>query len=399
MNLLKIAERIANSESAGPPVTFLPELCLHRRDSFAECDACFSVCPVNAIRSGKPPQLDMDACAGCLACLPICSVGAYRGDDALRELLQAVACLDVSHVELLCAQRFYDQPADDKASQGPATSTAIEINGCLASLGVGSYLALLSYGVERIDVRTDACVRSCPWADLRHQIETHVKQVQVWLAIWQRSEIVSLSSNMEDEWASRPLHKAGAPRISRRDLLRGVGRNESATDEPPIPDSKQPFHERLRLLRALRKWPTPEPSQMQKTVPCEAGFSMMHVDASCSACGVCTRACPTSALELEREDGQFTLTFFPRACIGCNICVHLCPEEAITAHPHVHFDDVFSRDGAICLRSGHVAICARCRAPFVPAELESKYCPPCDFRRKNPFGAQMPPGLRRKQQA
>ena len=47
------------------------------------------------------------------------------------------------------------------------------------------------------------------------------------------------------------------------------------------------------------------------------------------------------------------------------------------------------------LQQGAVARCQRCRAPY-PAATGSDFCAICDFRRKNPFGSVIPPGLQRR---
>lgn len=396
MNLLKVAEKLANGDSGGLIVSLNSDSCLHQRDIFSDCDRCHAICPVGAIKAGKPPRLEVESCAACMACLPVCPVGAFAGDDAVQDLLRCAARLDNRQVEILCTHGA----RLETAGYGTPDTVAIEISGCLAGLGVGGCLALLAQGVERIYVRTNACA-DCPWSALSAQVESQVLQAQRWLEAWERCETVVLVPDVDKAWPTRPLYKSSAPPVSRRDLLRGFGHKETHSDSIPVPDGKFPLRERLRLLTALQQWPTPEDLNLgdaDRRFLNEAGFCVLTIDNTCSACGACARACAAGALQMEMEDGQFRLTFVPEACIGCDICVHICLEQAIYSEHLPPLGEVFGQEEVLIVHAGRYLSCSRCRAPFVPAEPESRICPLCEFRRKHPFGAQAPAGLLRRKQ-
>ena len=56
------------------------------------------------------------------------------------------------------------------------------------------------------------------------------------------------------------------------------------------------------------------------------------------------------------------------------------------------FARIFSQENVI-LRAGGLIKCKKCGAPTV-ALPGVELCPPCEFRRLNPFGSMLPPGLK-----
>jgi len=145
MNLISAAERLAAINHS--TVSFSQDLCLHSLVKFSTCEACFNLCPVDAIQPGKPPSLDNDKCQTCLACLPACPVGAYKAVDPVPPLLNCVTRANVKSIELICEAH----PAADHGP--PRSELAIRTRGCLASLGTGIYLVLLAMGMENIFIR------------------------------------------------------------------------------------------------------------------------------------------------------------------------------------------------------------------------------------------------------
>jgi ferredoxin len=49
------------------------------------------------------------------------------------------------------------------------------------------------------------------------------------------------------------------------------------------------------------------------------GFVRLAANESCTACGICSRVCPTRALRLEVADDRFELTFDSGACADCRL--------------------------------------------------------------------------------
>ena len=53
---------------------------------------------------------------------------------------------------------------------------------------------------------------------------------------------------------------------------------------------------------------------------------------TCTVCGICVAACPTSAIRILQTQGiaQFHLDW--RRCACCSICIWVCPVQALGAH-------------------------------------------------------------------
>jgi len=169
VNLLAVADHLASLEWSSPSLD--SKRCLHALDKYSACEACFGVCPSNAIGAGKPPTLNAAKCEGCLACLATCPAGAFTGDDAVPALLNAAARSEAQILELVCGLYIANETGS------PEAGVAIRVRGCLAGIGVGAYLALIALGKTRVIVRSDACAQ-CRFASLQPRIEAQLDDAE-----------------------------------------------------------------------------------------------------------------------------------------------------------------------------------------------------------------------------
>ena len=390
MNLLSAAERLAALDRSS--VTLNTGSCLHTVDKYSTCQACDSICPADAIRSGKPPHLEADKCQACLACLQVCPTGAFQADDTIPDLLNCAARLETESLELLC--EHIPQPEKGLKEDGGA----IRIKGCLVGIGVGGYLALLALGLEEVIVRQDAC-SGCPWGEVKAQIEAQVASAQKLLSAWKREEALRLGGPLEKPALfNRPVWEAGNPPLSRRDLFRLATRQGQlaaarvlSADHPS--SGKHASRQRLRMLAAIAHFP--ETTGSSRSLLLEGlGFAVLTISEECTACGVCARVCPTGALQFTgQEDLHYQLDFDPKICIGCGACRVGCGPQAIEMQAKPTFEQVFGSQSPVNLIAGDLAHCERCQSPYA-ARPGSRLCPPCEFRQKNPFGSFLPPGSR-----
>ncbi len=384
MSVLNAAELLAAIDRS--TIQLDPARCLHFRDRHATCEACFGICPAEAITRGKLPSLDADKCEGCLACLTVCPSGAYHADDAVAPLLNSVCHVEGDTLELLCTKN----PQPEKGLS--KTSVGIRVKGCLAGLGTGAYLALAAFGVAHIAVRTEAC-GGCKWAALQPLIEDQIKRAQHFLEAWGKSESIACLSEAH-EMVERPWWDAENPPLSRRELFRMMTRQgqiamacaiengEHATDQ-------RPGRDRLRTLAAVAHLPPPE--AIGSIDLNELGFASKRVSEACTACGACARACPTGALTFEKDeaDTRFALIFSPRNCIACDFCAHVCVPSAIVVDHKPSFAEVFG-EPQIQLLEGELMRCERCGA-IVAKRGTERLCDLCEYRRTHRFGAMLPP--------
>jgi ferredoxin len=390
VNLFNIADKFAALDRSD--VTLEPGRCLHSQYRFSDCAACADICPVNAISKSKPPTLDSKACQGCLACLPVCPVGAFAADDAVAPLLNAVTHLEGRRLELLCDR-------NPRAELGfSENSTGIRVRGCLAGLGSGTYLALAAFGLEHIQVRTDAC-SACHWEALGKQVEAQVSQAKQLLGGWGKGEILD-SASASDTPVERPLWKASNPPLSRRDLFLMAARQGQIAIARSIEDGQprsghRPGRDRRRILGAVAHLPAPASTDGIRLDGLE--FATLSVSGSCTACGACARACPTAALQYKRNENEttFTLSLSARNCIGCGICTHVCAPASITIDRDPTFATVFEKEW-VNLREGALVKCEQCGV-LIAAQPDVHLCTFCDFRKSHPFGSMQMPGMLDKQ--
>jgi Fe-S-cluster-containing hydrogenase component 2 len=386
VSLLNAAERFASIDRS--QITLEPKRCLHSQDQVSECVACFNICPVEAITTGKPPAHDAERCQSCLACLPACPVGAYRADDDVSGLLNCATHIEGETVELLCGLHPHPEAGADVGSIG------IRIHGCLAGLGTGAYLTLAALGLKRLVLRTDAC-RACKWQTLISEIYRQTAHANRFLSAWKRDgDTITCMDEIESP-VERILWDAKNPPLSRRDLFRMMARQGQVAMaramENGVTDSKRkPGRDRLRLLAAVSHLAEPAAEIDLR----ELSFATLTISESCTACSACGRACPTGALRFERNDGEmtFSISFSAQHCIACDLCDHVCLPDAITINHAPTFEEVFGAKEPVPVESGELLRCERCKT-LVAKREDTKLCPLCEYRRSHPFGSMMPKKL------
>ncbi len=387
MSLFSAAERFAALDRS--TVTLDTSRCLHSQDKYSTCTACFGLCPVDAITAGKPPALDAEKCQTCLACLTVCPVGAYAADDAVVSLLNAVTHLESSALEVLCERNPQAALGFSEAGIG------IRVQGCLAGLGCGAYLALAAFGLEHILVRTDAC-SGCAWGTLPKQVKAQVRQAKQFLEAWGKAETLDCVSEF-DSPLERPLWEATNPPLSRRDMFRMLAQQGKVAMARAIENERtkpghRPGRDRLRLLGAVTHLPAPQPGYIGSFL--DPDFAWVSISEACTACGVCARACPTNALQFDKNENEtaYTLKISVRNCVGCEMCMHVCAPSAITLDHTPTFAQIFG-DEIVTLQEGELIKCERCGIPMA-AKPNVHLCPLCDYRQTHPFGSMLLPGFK-----
>jgi ferredoxin len=153
-----------------------------------------------------------------------------------------------------------------------------------------------------------------------------------------------------------------------------------------------PGRDRLRLLYAVKHMPVSQPVHTGSLK--DMDFAWVSVSELCTACGVCARICPTSALKFEKNEVEttYTLNFSARNCVGCEMCVHVCAPSAMSMDHNPTFSQIFSQEN-VSIHAGELIKCKKCGA-LTAAQPGVDLCPLCEYRRTHPFGSMLPPGLK-----
>jgi ferredoxin len=388
VNLLALIEQAADMTARSTGVTLDGDRCLHKRDRLSECEACFGLCPTDAITPGQPPAFNQEACINCRACLPVCPVQAYQAVDETIPLLKQALRLAGKRLELICA------PHPEPATGPPRAHAALMTRGCLAGLGKGTYLTLLALGLDEIILRTDGCA-GCPLGSLQEQIERQATAVHNLRTAWPQTGRIHTTGPLESSsLVGRPVRPAGTPPLSRRELF-GLKEAERHPSPPWLQgeDASWPANDHRFITAALAALGPP----VENPILDGLGLAGVTVDGDkCSACGVCARACPTGTLHFATDDqGGFRLSAAPLNCIGCDLCTHVCMPDAISVNHSPTWEQLFGGGSSTTLLTGRLSACERCNSSFLARDGQ-RYCAICEFRRQNPFASVMPPGFERQ---
>ena len=183
------------------------------------------------------------------------------------------------------------------------------------------------------------------------------------------------------ETATKPEATVGRRQLFRR--LLGRGANEISTliegmpQSVPAPDQAiRPGayaltgqRELLQIVAARKDGPafTVEPHDALAAVS-------LHLASGCTACEACFRVCPTGAIGVVENPGDWALVFQIDRCVGCLVCLEACQPRVLGIK--THFDLTPDRPARPLLEFGKQR-CTRCDRSFVSASTE-EICRICD---------------------
>ncbi|MCC2307911.1 DUF362 domain-containing protein [Cellulomonas chengniuliangii] len=297
---------------------------------------------------------------------------------------------------LVCAEH-----QSEVAGHHPGAAV-VRLDACLADLPASALLELVLRGT-RVEARLEGCERP----DLAARSVDDANRL---LTSCARPERVALSSSRAGAGAEDPVLDVRALPLPRRALLSmSAGPSGAAAARPP-----RAATERERMLDALRSLTAPPPRvrpapgsgsepparprqpRQRDTLDQHPAPSAMLAASGCTGCGVCVQSCPADALRLEgspADDGRVrvTLRHLPASCLDCGECVARCPHGALESTGRHTWAGLLA-----CLpqflASEVLRECARCAEPL-PSDSTGSLCEICAFRRANPFGARLPPGV------
>jgi ferredoxin len=337
---------------------FRESRCTRYRFRYSECRRCADACPHEAIElHDAGARIDAARCQNCSLCVVACHTSAW--DSA-----------SFQPVELL--RQAVRQPAWSVAC-APAGSQADAVVPCLGALPAATLAYLARRGIAVSMRGAGHCGECVHGSTGAARLAANLQAVAILRdavacdggATWAMPAVDSapgITARNETRGGAR------AAGVSRRQLMRRlVGRAAegfgTAADAPPAapPD---------KAIRAAACF-VPEQRELLQIV-CERGgdvpmrlpiddvlpLMQVSLEPGCTLCEACFRVCPTGALQIDENPGDWALTFQADRCVACLACLEVCQPKVLQA------------DATVDARPG--------RAPRRLFEMNKQRCRRCD---------------------
>jgi ferredoxin len=281
--------------------------------------------------------------------------------------------VDRRDLELVCAE--HPDPA-----RGERDRTVVRLSTCVRDLAAHELAELLLVGARQVVVRLDGCSDPAAAAE---RVEPVARVLRAG-----GTDRLTVEPGIPDEAtgdARRTVLDADRLPVPRRRLL---GLAAGVARPLPVPDD-EPHTRLVSAVRALVPSATPELTELGSP-------SLRLTGRGCVACGVCVQACPAHALRIQHGSGGAgtaisTLLQTPATCTGCRSCIDLCPSDVLQAVGPWPWSELLV-DREVGVTTLTTARCERCGVSF-PTTSGDRCCPACTYRRSNPFGSALPPGV------
>lgn len=340
--------------------------CTRFRYRYSQCQRCLDLCPYEAITlSDEGARLDESRCRNCGLCVAACHTGAWVSDsfkpiDLLRQAIR------LPEFKVACA---------------PSQLAADAIVPCLGALTPGFLAYLSKRRIPLILLGTAHCAQCDHAPKGAEALASHLEAAEVlrqaaeepdqpWLPV----KIVA-----EDSTAKAEQTVSSARRqLFRRFIGRGIDAVAAAPAAAvPVPNrairaGAYALTEERELLQIIltRKDGGSVPISWHESLP----LMQLSLQAGCTNCEACFRACPTGALKIVETAETWQLIFQFDRCVACAVCLEVCQPRVLAYE--VQFD-ARPEQPARMLHRLHKQRCMRCERYFVAPEPRAQ-CPICD---------------------
>lgn len=320
-------------------------VCAHSRSELNGCNRCMDVCATGAIyHDGEGVKVDPYLCQGCGTCATVCPSGAMsyaypRPSNAIERSREMLA--STSADTLMLYSEKHQSTIDALAL--PETIHALLVEEVTA-YGLDYWLSLLAGHVRRIVVLVSGTVLELD--ALTHQ-QSLLNSLLEGLDI-DEPALHFLSVDEATQWESLP---------SPVSALKAMPKTQHSTHN----NKRQTIRLALDSM-ADSLGNTVATSERVTPLPENALFGRLAVNTdACTLCMACVSTCPAQAL----QDGQDTpaLKFIESNCVQCGLCTQACPESALTLQPQYQWDSVAARQ-VETLHEDEPFHCISCHTPF-----------------------------------
>lgn len=342
--------------------------CVRYRYRYSECSRCLDACPHEAVSlSDSGVAIAADKCRNCALCVSACRTGAlasanYKPIDMLRQAIKsesfAIAC----------------------APSGYAADAVVP---CLGALDASLLAYLEKRRLPTTLLGTSLCGDCAHGSKGAPQMEINLEAVAELRSAAAPAEWLPIAFAGDAPAAARETSRfaSGRRHLFRRLLGRGVDEVAAAVEAKPIAAEPVPdkairagaysLTEQRELLQIVsgRKDDLPFRVTVHEALPALE----IVVASGCTVCEACFRVCPTGAIGITENPGDWALTFQRDRCVGCAACLEVCQPRVLDASAAF---DLTPDQPARPLVSLAKQRCDRCDRFFVSARPEET-CPVC----------------------
>lgn len=255
------------------------------------CNRCQTICPQQAI---TVRDVDKEKCDNCGLCTAVCPTGAIQSDNDYDAALTATQ--NLTPQVLMCRK------------VSPAAMS------CLGALNRRLLWTLAE--VRELSIDSSRC-----------------RQCNPRVADWLEQEIAACNEALQTAGKApiKLVHvkeTVPAPKaVARRSFFRSLfhAASDTATQIAKAQTEQQYTFDAVIWLNK------------QTVSPC-ALFPGMKLQASCTACGLCTMLCPEKALTISDTEAGKKMLFNPLRCTACGLCANNCPANTLQVLPQ--FDGI-----------------------------------------------------------
>jgi ferredoxin len=363
-----------------------PERCLNRRHKDSKCARCLA-CPTGAVElESMSVKVSAEKCVGCGLCASVCPTEAFSvKGPAMANIFRLSAGGRGAVLEAACPRR-------SPLEKSRISAKAVLRLSCLAWLSPSLLAAMLAQGVASIWLDDTACA-ACPIGSAHETILRSVDTANRLLAFFGRQPAALLytsSPGRLEKARDLEVWDPLTPVYSRRDLFTAFRRVATQTavtvadQAMPTAQSGRP-RPRLPAQRALLSATLPHLLVEGAASADVSGLPVGRIEISeaCTACGLCTRVCPSGALALEQAQGDYSLTLSVPKCLGdvCRLCRLICPVQAVAFAKQVSPKEL-AAEWPLTLKAGKMVPCSRCGAPMAALAEGPALCHSCQWTKR-----------------
>lgn len=307
--------------------------CLNYQHNDVGCNHCVSHCPGQAIFLNKNLVfLEKEKCLGCGLCFSDCPTQVFTAlewDETT--ITKEIKFKPTPVVQFFCG--YNDKPFLGKEEKDKG---AIQIPTCLSSISKGAWYEIGLH--TNVELRLEKC-RQCQMKQCVERLQLTIETAIEWLLASGHTTAFSYIHYVENiqEKKSFKAVSTGMKVTSRRDLFLSLF-NQGKSVVSRIRERDFTLHGKRDFLKKGSLLPNWQ-KRLEKNYTSHfqeggnpAYWPSIEKNSDCVNCGMCSKRCPTQALQTIIKNGKAVHTFNSGHCLDCRICMLFCPTESITRY-------------------------------------------------------------------